>query len=77
MPPHLSAILWAQWRTLRNFYPRNARGGLILTLIVSAIWYGGWTVAAAVAALCTPIPRPERCCARCPACSCSLSFTGR
>lgn len=50
MPPHLSAILWAQWRTLRNFYPRNARGGLILTLIVSAIWYGGWTVAAAVAA---------------------------
>jgi ABC-2 type transport system permease protein len=37
------AILWAQWRTLRNFYPR---GGVAWTTIVGVIWYGLWTIAA-------------------------------
>jgi ABC-2 type transport system permease protein len=41
------AILWAQWRTLRNF---NPRGGAVWTAIIGAIWYGGWTVASFVVA---------------------------
>jgi ABC-2 type transport system permease protein len=37
------AILWAQWRTLRNFYPR---GGIAWTAVIGAGWYGFWTLAA-------------------------------
>jgi len=37
------AILWAQWRTLRNFYPR---GGIAWTALIGAGWYGFWTLAA-------------------------------
>ncbi len=37
------AILWAQWRTLRNFYPR---GGAAWTAVIGAGWYGFWTLAA-------------------------------
>jgi ABC-2 type transport system permease protein len=37
------AILWAQWRTLRNFYPR---GGVAWTAVIGAGWYGFWTLAA-------------------------------
>jgi len=37
---HARAIVWAQWRTLRNYYPR---GGVAWTAIVGLIWYGLWT----------------------------------
>lgn len=37
------AILWAQWRTLLNFYPR---GGVAWTAVIGAGWYGFWTLAA-------------------------------
>jgi ABC-2 type transport system permease protein len=37
------AILWAQWRTLRNSYPL---GGTGWTGLVGALWYGFWTLAA-------------------------------
>ncbi|MEQ1948959.1 MAG: hypothetical protein ABL995_17340 [Bryobacteraceae bacterium] len=37
---HASSIVWAQWRTLRNYYPR---GGVAWTAIVGFIWYGLWT----------------------------------
>jgi ABC-2 type transport system permease protein len=37
------AILWAQWRTLRNFYPR---GGVAWTALIGAGWYGFWLLAA-------------------------------
>jgi ABC-2 type transport system permease protein len=40
---HAAAVLWAQWRTLRNSYPR---GGVAWTAVVGAIWYGFWTLAA-------------------------------
>jgi ABC-2 type transport system permease protein len=40
---HARAILWAQWRTLRNFYPR---GGIAWASIIGAVWYGAWLVAA-------------------------------
>ena len=49
MPGHVSAILWAQWRVLRNFYPR-ARGGVLISGAVFLVWYGGWAAAAVVAA---------------------------
>src|SRR4051812_32238402 len=38
-----NAILWAQWRTLANFYPRR---GIAWTTVVSLIWYGLWTAVA-------------------------------
>jgi len=37
------AILWAQWRTLRNFYPR---AGVAWTAVIGAAWYGFWLLAA-------------------------------
>lgn len=37
------AILWAQWRTLRNFYPR---GGVAWTAVIGVSWYGFWLLAA-------------------------------
>jgi ABC-2 type transport system permease protein len=44
---HARAILWAQWRTLRNSYPR---AGIGWTNILTSIWYGFWTLAAVAAA---------------------------
>ncbi len=37
---HARAILWAQWRTLRN-----GRGGAAWTAIIGTIWYGFWLIA--------------------------------
>jgi ABC-2 type transport system permease protein len=37
------AILWAQWRTLRNFYPRS---GVAWASFIGFLWYGSWLVAA-------------------------------
>jgi ABC-2 type transport system permease protein len=39
------AVLWAQWRTLRNYYPR---WGAAWTVIIAVIWYGAWAAAATV-----------------------------
>lgn len=44
---HARAILWAQWRTMRNFSPR---AGTAWITIIGAVWYGGWLVAAIAAA---------------------------
>src|SRR5271154_3112417 len=41
------AILWAQWRTLRNSYPR---AGVAWTASIGALWYGFWLLAAVAAA---------------------------
>jgi ABC-2 type transport system permease protein len=38
-----SAILWAQWRTMRNFYPR---AGVAWTAAIAFLWYGFWAAAA-------------------------------
>src|SRR5205823_6483164 len=37
------AIVWAQWRTARNFYPR---GGVAWTAAIGFAWYGFWLLAA-------------------------------
>jgi ABC-2 type transport system permease protein len=44
---HARAILWAQWRTVRNFYPRAGVAG---TAIIGTVWYGVWLIAAVAAA---------------------------
>jgi ABC-2 type transport system permease protein len=51
---HTRAIVWAQWRTLRNFYPRM---GIGWTAVVGTIWYGFWTLLAVAIAL--MLSRPE------------------
>ena len=35
-----SAIVWAQWRSTRNHFPRASLGGLIFTSVLTAAWYG-------------------------------------
>jgi hypothetical protein len=37
------AILWAQWRTLRNFSPRS---GVAWGALIGAGWYGFWLLGA-------------------------------
>lgn len=60
MPGFVRAILWAQFRTLVNFYPRR-RGGAILAAIVSALWYGAWILASiAIASLVSEMEDPQR-----------------
>ncbi len=44
------AVLWAQWRSMRNYYPRASRGGLLFTLAGAVLWYGSWAAGAAAAA---------------------------
>ena len=47
------AILWAQWRTAFNFYPR---GSVAWTAIIGFFWYGFWIVAAVAASRLTALP---------------------
>ncbi|MBM3794041.1 MAG: hypothetical protein FJW31_08215 [Acidobacteria bacterium] len=37
---HIRAILWAQFRSLLNFYTRGKTGLLVFTIVMSALWYG-------------------------------------
>jgi ABC-2 type transport system permease protein len=41
-----AAILWAQWRTLRNYLPRTGKGSLIFSLFMTVAWYGTWALGA-------------------------------
>ena len=50
------AILWAQWRTLLNFYSRGNLGSLVFTVIMGAIWYGMATAGAVGAAFLSSDP---------------------
>ncbi|MBL8229101.1 MAG: hypothetical protein JNL98_11515 [Bryobacterales bacterium] len=45
------AILWAQWRSLWNVFPRARKGSMVAVAIGSAVWYGLWGMAAAAAVL--------------------------
>jgi ABC-2 type transport system permease protein len=44
------AILWAQWRSMRNYYSRGNRGSLIFFSVVGVLWYGAVVVGSAAAA---------------------------
>jgi ABC-2 type transport system permease protein len=34
------AIIWAQWRSMRNHFPRSGKSGAIFTGVLTALWYG-------------------------------------
>jgi ABC-2 type transport system permease protein len=46
----IRAVVWAQWRSIWNFYPRASRGGVVFTVAGSALWYGMCAFAAVAAA---------------------------
>ncbi len=46
MQRQTSAILWAQWRTLRNYLPRASKGGLFFAVVMTGLWYAIWFGAA-------------------------------
>jgi ABC-2 type transport system permease protein len=46
-----SAIVWAQWRSTRNHFPRASLGGLIFTGVLAAAWYGIFAYLAVLAAI--------------------------
>lgn len=46
----IRAIVWAQWRSTRNRFPRANRGGLVFTGVLTTIWYGAFTYLALLAA---------------------------
>ncbi|MEO8660543.1 MAG: hypothetical protein ABI693_18885 [Bryobacteraceae bacterium] len=48
MDPRLTAIVWAQWRSLWNMYPRANKAGLIFTAVFGVFWYGIILVAAVI-----------------------------
>lgn len=50
MTSRARAILWAQWRSLLNYYPRSNKLGLTFGAVLAVLWYGMWTVVAAVVA---------------------------
>ena len=50
------AILWAQFRTVRNQLPRSNKFGLALSLLLGLVWYGGFGTLAVAAAFLTSSP---------------------
>ena len=42
------AIVWAQWRSVRNHLPRANVAGLIFTSVLTALWYGGFAYVALI-----------------------------
>ena len=40
------AIVWAQWRTLVNYYPRSNRLTAGVSFLLTFGWYAGWAMGA-------------------------------
>ncbi len=53
MWPHVRAILWAQFRILRNHLPRT-NAGTVLGWLLSVLWYGMYAALAVAAAILLP-----------------------
>ncbi len=47
----IGAILWAQWRTMRNLRAGEGRLGRVLTAVVGLIWYSLWAMLAVIGAV--------------------------
>ena len=45
------AIVWAQWRTTRNHFPRSNKAALAMNALLTVVWYGGFAVLAGLAAI--------------------------
>lgn len=50
MTSQARAIVWAQWRSVFNYYPRSNKAGIVFTVLASGIWYGMWLVFAVLLA---------------------------
>jgi ABC-2 type transport system permease protein len=50
MGSRAKAILWAQFRTVRNHLPRSSKWGVVFSLLIGLIWYGGFVTLAIGAA---------------------------
>ena len=50
MYPQAAAILWAQWRSVANFYVGSHRRRFPLGAVVGVAWYGLWTFGAVLVA---------------------------
>jgi ABC-2 type transport system permease protein len=44
------AIVWAQWRSIRNHLPGASKGGIVFTILIGFGWYGGFAILAAMLA---------------------------
>ncbi len=49
VPSRIAAILWAEWRALLRFRPREGRSGIVLAGLMALAWYGLWCALAAAA----------------------------
>jgi ABC-2 type transport system permease protein len=45
------AIVWAQWRTTRNHFPRSNKAALAVNAVLTTVWYGGFAFLAGLAAV--------------------------
>lgn len=46
-----SAIVWAQWRSTRNRFPRANLGGTLFTSLLTTVWYGAFAYLAVLAGI--------------------------
>jgi ABC-2 type transport system permease protein len=51
MGKQVRAIIWAQWRTLRNYLPRSNKFTFWLTVLFGLVWYGGFALVATFAGI--------------------------
>src|SRR5258708_39024236 len=51
MGKQVRAIIWAQWRTLRNYLPRSNKFTFWLTGLFGLVWYGGFAFLAIFAGI--------------------------
>src|SRR6267154_445049 len=51
MGKQVGAIIWAQWRTLRNYLPRSNKITFWLTGLFGLVWYGGFAFLAVFAGI--------------------------
>ena len=51
MSPQIRAILWAQWRSMRNHRGGKSRAGSWAATLINIAWYGLWALAAVSAGL--------------------------
>jgi len=54
MGKQVRAIIWAQWRTLRNYLPRSNKFTFWLTGLFGLVWYGGFAFLATLRASFSP-----------------------
>ncbi len=57
--PHARAILWAQFRSIRNRLPRANKAGLVFTALVGIVWYGMFAFFAVVIGILFALPDIE------------------